>query len=281
MSAGETGCLEPKLAEMLAGPFADLAAMHRVAIRPGRPAKRRLGSIRRGTDGPVVTVNPLLLDPSVPEYVLEAIIAHELCHLAHGFGAGGSPPKHHPHRGGVVDAEIKRRGLDDTVRRSDAWIEREWSTLLARAGAVLLASEAERSARRAAIWAEFLSAEDRLTLDDLSSIARRCAGALGCEPLSLVEWLPATRRQKCLSYCIVKSRAVQLHGLLAHPAVPRAVVHAQISYWLARLDGDRTSARQQWRLLGLLPPEEVAQADQWQRRQWPRFREKHHPIPRR
>ena len=67
--------------------FADVPQENDVMIVFGRRAKRRLGSISvdpsdRKTS--IITMNGLFCSPSIPEYVVEATIVHELTHYEIG-----------------------------------------------------------------------------------------------------------------------------------------------------------------------------------------------------
>jgi hypothetical protein len=112
--------------------FSDVPRENMVLIGFGRKAKKRLGSIGSKAcplgckDHTHILINGRLKDPFVPDFVIDATIAHELCHYTHGFC---SPrPRHHlhPHRDGVVDAEMERRGLKELSKREWNWLQENW-----------------------------------------------------------------------------------------------------------------------------------------------------------
>lgn len=132
--------------------FVDIARINQVEIAYCRPWKRRLGLIRLSLDNATsfIGVNALLQLSQVPEYVLITTIAHELTHYAHGFGSPLPRVHEHPHANNVVKRELERRGLGETLRLCDAWIDKEWFAFYdqERQGGWLHLPVAQRSTRR-------------------------------------------------------------------------------------------------------------------------------------
>lgn len=133
------------LQEVLAGMwyrhFQDIDQPNDVVIKFGRPAAARLGSIKWGRkpvkhhDGTVqrrsiITITGYFKDPSIPEEVVTAVIAHELSHYAHGFSSPLYQRYDHPHKGGVVDKEIRARGLGDILKFHKRWMKEHWVNYL-------------------------------------------------------------------------------------------------------------------------------------------------------
>ncbi len=108
--------------------FSDVPRANQVDISYCRPWKRRLGQIRMSLDSRTsfIGLNSLLQLSQIPEYVLLATIAHELVHYAHGFGSPLPCLYPHPHAHHVVDRELERRGLGETLRLCNAWIDQHW-----------------------------------------------------------------------------------------------------------------------------------------------------------
>ena len=48
----------------------------------------------------------------IPEYVIDTTVAHELVHYMHGFFSPHQRLYKHPHKGGIVTKELKKRGFD-------------------------------------------------------------------------------------------------------------------------------------------------------------------------
>ena len=107
-----------------------------IEIRFGREAKFRFGSIKllkpRGLrfitsrskpQKSIVTITKMFAREEVPEEVVLYTISHELCHYAHGFSSTNKRLFRHPHHGGVVNAEIKKRGGDKLISAYRQWIK--------------------------------------------------------------------------------------------------------------------------------------------------------------
>jgi hypothetical protein len=99
-----------------------------VAIHFGRRARTRLGSIRQlpGTKTSLITMNGLFADEAIPVGIVDATIAHELCHFVHGFSSHLPKLLDHPHRGGVVDKELQNRGLGGLLDYQQKWLKSTW-----------------------------------------------------------------------------------------------------------------------------------------------------------
>ena len=111
--------------------FNDVERVNEVVISFGRRASNRLGSIYqepRGQKRSIITITGFFRDYDVPDFVVETVIAHELAHYAHGFSSPHRQLYRHPHEGGVVTKELRRRGMGDSLRLQKAWLKRHWRT---------------------------------------------------------------------------------------------------------------------------------------------------------
>ncbi|HXG23446.1 MAG TPA: hypothetical protein VNJ09_02735 [Chthonomonadales bacterium] len=81
-----------------------------IHVQFGLRAKRRFGSITARKGVCCIIINGLFRHTDVPEYVVDATLAHELAHYVHGFGSGLQRLNAAPHRGGVVDEALRKRG---------------------------------------------------------------------------------------------------------------------------------------------------------------------------
>lgn len=127
--------LENMLANIWAKYFSDIEQANDVAIRYGRAAKQRLGSIsldRNNHAITVITINPLYKDLDVPEFVIEATIVHEMSHYAHGFNSPHQQKHHYPHSGGVIRQEFAERGLEEMYLQQKRWLKQNWVGIVAR-----------------------------------------------------------------------------------------------------------------------------------------------------
>ena len=129
--------LEGRLNYLWQSYFNDFAPVN-VCIRWGRKARTRLGSITRarfgksiyaysvlGNEGSpvIITINRLFQNPDIPEFVIDATIAHEICHYVHGFATDIKPRFAYPHAGGIVTAEMRKRGLADILKQQKRWLK--------------------------------------------------------------------------------------------------------------------------------------------------------------
>lgn len=114
--------------------FHDVARVNHLRIEFGRRAKRRLGSIsvdRKSPDVSVIRVNGWFKNPEVPEFLVQSVIVHELCHYAHGFNSGAAETaQRYPHAGGVIRREFAERGLADLYDRQQQWLKAHWGAFL-------------------------------------------------------------------------------------------------------------------------------------------------------
>lgn len=105
--------------------FPAVAQNNRVFIRFGRNARFRLGSIKldKKTGNSFITLTGIFKKTSVPLEVIDHTIAHELCHYTHGFSSPRPRLHKYPHHGGVIESELKLRGLGHLVKAYKLWIK--------------------------------------------------------------------------------------------------------------------------------------------------------------
>lgn len=114
--------------------FSDIEIKNNLIIKFGRPCMTRLGSIKKGRRqenfNSIITMNGYFRDISIPEYVIDAVLAHEFMHYAHGFASPHEQAYAHPHKGGVIDYDIIERGLGDSLKLQKRWIKQNWEQYL-------------------------------------------------------------------------------------------------------------------------------------------------------
>lgn len=112
--------------------FKDIPRSNQVDICFGRRAGKRLGSIRQRLDhtDTLITINGHFCDKKIPDYVIDATIVHELCHYAHGFSSPLPQLSRFPHRGGMVNKELFKRGLGGLLKKETKWLNKNWSNYL-------------------------------------------------------------------------------------------------------------------------------------------------------
>lgn len=110
--------------------FSDVEIKNNIFVRFGRPAKCQLGRIKfgRGKINPntYIVVNGFFQDPRIPEFIVDATLAHELCHYAHGFYSPHPKQHKYPHKGGVIKKEMQKRGLIDLFNLEKYWLKLNW-----------------------------------------------------------------------------------------------------------------------------------------------------------
>lgn len=117
--------------------FSDVDISNALLIRFGRKARRVLGSIRKNPERSIldklagkfdtqVIINGHFRDEDIPEYVIDAVIGHELCHYVHGFSSPLPQLARHPHKGGIVNYEMAKRGMGELELRQKRWIKQHW-----------------------------------------------------------------------------------------------------------------------------------------------------------
>lgn len=119
-----------KLDEIWDKYFSDVPQDNDVRIIWGRRARTRLGSIKQNYKSrhkeTIITINSLLKDKKIPEYVVLGTIAHELSHYTHGFNSPLAQKYGAPHAGGVVRHEMRRRGLEEIEKKQKRWLKENW-----------------------------------------------------------------------------------------------------------------------------------------------------------
>ncbi|KKQ35264.1 MAG: hypothetical protein US52_C0030G0016 [candidate division WS6 bacterium GW2011_GWA2_37_6] len=137
--------LEEKMFELWEDNFEDVPRKNLVIIKFGRGSSRQLGSIKwanKKTRGirkfmkdheiqddkrvSVITITLKFKDENVPEDIVRATIAHEMCHYAHGFNSPLQQIYNHPHKGGVIRKEFEKRGLGQLHKYSKKWLKTNW-----------------------------------------------------------------------------------------------------------------------------------------------------------
>ena len=144
--------LENILFDLWENHFCDIPRKNLVLIKFGKYSRRQLGSIRLANQKTkikgllkekwydytvqddkrvtVITINKYFKDEVIPEFVVRSVIAHELCHYAHGFSSPLEKRFDKPHRGSIIKKEMKARGLLYDQERADDWLENNWRSVI-------------------------------------------------------------------------------------------------------------------------------------------------------
>lgn len=111
--------------------YPDVEKLNHVSVRFKGRWKNKFGHITtiNHKDSEIV-VNGLLKHPQVPEYMIDITLAHELAHYAHGFHSPHKRKYKHPHAGGVVTRELKKRGFGHMLRLERDFLKKQWPKIV-------------------------------------------------------------------------------------------------------------------------------------------------------
>jgi hypothetical protein len=245
----------------------------------GPRARYRYGSIYSVGKQCHILINRLFAHPDVPEYVVDATMVHELAHYAHGYGSGRPKIYAHPHRGGVVDKEMEKRGCLFLEERAGAWRKRQWQSFYASQTPELTARRTEREKRESTAWEMYLATPGFRSEASLRARLADLAPRFGFDDKPFeVDWLLASPRRNGLSYYFSKDSTVRLHATLADCAVPDCIIDYELSYWLALM-----SVGGKWKDIEAAMNaaggwDKAQKAIQWRRKVWPSYYIQNHPL---
>ena len=121
--------LEERLKQMWELLYPDIPRQNTVYVRFKGRWKNKFGHITsKGKDSEIV-INGLFKNDLVPEYIIDITLAHELAHYAHGFHSPLPRKYKYPHKNGVVDKELVKRGFGHWVRKEKTFLKKEWPFL--------------------------------------------------------------------------------------------------------------------------------------------------------
>lgn len=104
--------------------FSEVGQTNPVNIKFGRDSKYRLGSIKlnKKTKRSLISITAMFKSQYIPKEVIDHTIAHELMHYAHGFSSTRARLHKYPHAGGIVNKEMRARGMDHLIKAYKLWI---------------------------------------------------------------------------------------------------------------------------------------------------------------
>jgi len=106
--------------------YSDVPKLNHVKVRFKGRWKNKFGHIKKvGKDSEIV-VNGLFRNDVIPEYMIDITLAHELAHYAHGFNSPLPRKYKHPHKNGVVNKELLKRGFGHWIRIERDFLRKEW-----------------------------------------------------------------------------------------------------------------------------------------------------------
>ena len=249
-----------------------------IRVNFGRPARYRYGSIFNQGRTCRILINGVFANPGVPEYVVDATVAHELAHYVHGY-ASGLPKLHsHPHRGGVIDKEMERRGCYFLEEMAVEWRRSHWQAFYEGNSRGAVEREVKAEKRQAERWSTFLRQPGFRTEEQLHKRLSALSLDFGFDSAPFdANWLLASVRRSGLSYRFRNETSIRLNAVLAHPKVPKEVIDYELSYWLAveRVGSRWDNVEKAIQAAGNW--DGAGRAIRWRRRVWPQFRLEHLP----
>lgn len=271
--------LQSRLESLFHAYYSDAPAGYPIAIHFGPRARYRYGSIYSVGKQCHILINRLFAHPEVPEYVIDATICHELAHYVHGYGSGLKKRYSHPHRGGVVDKEMKSRNCWHFEERASIWRKECWKGYYDSLATDATKRKQDREKREKTRWEMYLATPGFRTAHSLQAELEALSRAFGYAKAPFqVEWLFASPRRNGLSYLFNSDKVVRLHGVLADSFVPDEVIRYELSYWLAvtKAGGSWPAIEQAMKTAGVWPSSQ--KAIRWRRTIWPSYYAECHPL---
>jgi hypothetical protein len=121
--------LDEKLGQIWELLFPETPKENNVLVKFKGKSLRRFGCIKKKKKDSIIEINSLFQDERVPEYVIDTTLAHELVHYMHGFNSPLPQKYKHPHRGGIVDKELIKRGFGHNLNLEKIWAKNQWEKL--------------------------------------------------------------------------------------------------------------------------------------------------------
>lgn len=109
--------------------FPDAPRANTVVIEFKGKWKNKFGHIEGGRKKSKIIVNSLFKHEEVPECIIDTTIAHELTHYMHGFNSPLPNKFKYPHKHGIVDKELLKRGFAHSMRLEKYFFKKDWSKL--------------------------------------------------------------------------------------------------------------------------------------------------------
>jgi hypothetical protein len=107
--------------------FPEVKRLNNVIVRFKGRWKNKFGHIKRLKNKDTeIAVNAIFIDERVPEYIIDLTLAHELVHYYHGFNSPHERKYKHPHQGGIVTKELKKRGFGHMLLKEKEFIRSKW-----------------------------------------------------------------------------------------------------------------------------------------------------------
>jgi hypothetical protein len=111
--------------------FNDVEKKNHVHIRFKGRWKNKFGHIKLLKDGnSEIVINGYFKEDKIPSYIIDLTIAHELVHYSHGFNSPLPKLYKHPHKGNIVNKDLKKRGFNELLNLEKKWIKNDWEGIV-------------------------------------------------------------------------------------------------------------------------------------------------------
>jgi len=106
--------------------FPEVKRKNNVIIRFKGKSINQFGYIKKVKKDTLIVINSLFRDERVPSFIVYNTIAHELVHYMHGFQSPLEKKYKHPHRGGIVEKELRKKGFAELIEKEKEWTKDRW-----------------------------------------------------------------------------------------------------------------------------------------------------------
>ena len=107
--------------------FKDVERENIVLARFKGKWRNKFGHIKRLKDKSTeIAVNRLFRNKTIPEFMVDLTLAHEIVHYSHGFHSPLEKKYKHPHKGGIVTKDLKKRGFKEMIKVERDFIKTKW-----------------------------------------------------------------------------------------------------------------------------------------------------------
>ena len=121
--------LEQRLSDIWNLLFPEVEKGNKVIIKFKGKWKTKFGHIKRLKNKDTeIAINSLFQHPLVPENIIDSTIAHELTHYMHGFNSPLPRKYKHPHAGGIVTRELRKRGFSHMLIKEKEFMKNWYKT---------------------------------------------------------------------------------------------------------------------------------------------------------
>lgn len=110
--------------------FPETQRPNKVVVKFKGRSRNKFGHIKMLKNNDTeIAINSLFRYSLVPEYIVDLTLAHELVHYSHGFHSPLQRLHKHPHKGGIVDKELIKRGFGHLLKQEKEFVKKEWSQI--------------------------------------------------------------------------------------------------------------------------------------------------------